>query len=85
MASADPRPTERRASGPNGATCNAHDQSGYGAPPAKIADPFGPVALAVNPLAETVYIANPTIEVGKGPTGVAALRAQNRGACDAPR
>jgi YVTN family beta-propeller protein len=68
---------------------------------AKIADPFGPLALAVDQLTDTVYVANPgpygtgdtvsvvngsicssrqsggcdqtppTIEVGKGPTGVA--------------
>jgi YVTN family beta-propeller protein len=85
----------------NGATCNAHDQSGCGAPLAKIADPFGPSALAVDQLTDTVYVPNPglygtgdtvsvvngstcnsqesggcdqtppTIEVGKGPTGVA--------------
>ncbi len=85
----------------NGATCNAADQSGCGAPLAKIADPLGALSLAVDELTDSVYVANTgpdgtgntvsvvdgstcnsrqsagcdqtpsTIQVGKGPTGVA--------------
>jgi YVTN family beta-propeller protein len=42
----------------NGATCNAVDASGCGAPLAKIADSAGPTALAVDQLTDTVYVAN---------------------------
>jgi len=42
----------------DGATCNAHEQSGCGAPLAQIVDEAGPLALAVNPLTDTVYVAN---------------------------
>jgi YVTN family beta-propeller protein len=85
----------------NGATCNAVDRSGCGAPLAKIADTLRPIALAVDQLTDTVYVANggtvgtgntvsvvngstcdsrqsagcdqtpATINVGKGPSGIA--------------
>jgi len=42
----------------DGATCNAQDASGCEAPLARIADPAGPLALAVDQLTDTVYVVN---------------------------
>ncbi len=42
----------------DGATCNAIDQSGCGAPLALVGDQAGPLALAVNQSTDTVYVTN---------------------------
>ena len=42
----------------NARTCNAVNVSGCGQVPASIPDPGGPIALAVNQVTDTIYVAN---------------------------
>jgi YVTN family beta-propeller protein len=53
----------------NGATCNANVQSGCAAPIAQMTDDAGPLALTVDPLTDTVYVANfGKYQIGNGTT-----------------
>jgi YVTN family beta-propeller protein len=66
----------------DGATCNAHEQSECAAPVAQMADDAGPLALAVNPLTDTVYVAN----FGKDLVGIGTTVSVLNGAtCNARR
>jgi len=42
----------------NGATCNGTDHSGCGQTPATVAAGFGAIGVAIDPAADTVYVAN---------------------------